>query len=833
MRLETVVTRHLLFAAAATALAAVPFQAEAAATAATATNSSNSTISITAPPSGFDDLAQPREILVDVYFGSRKVGSAIAVSRPGFIQFRDPQRVASLIPNLASTADLSDALAGDLQSHADRVCGQTNRSNCGSLEPQSLGIIFDEGRFRVDIFVPAAMLRTIALSDKAFLDPPAAMPSLTSMIGLAVAGSRGQPVTYNVQNRTIAAIGPGRVTTDLSYSSGLGVLVDDLVGEIDRHDLRYSGGLFWAPGADLTGRRRIVGVGLGTQFDTRTDREGIAGTPLVLFLSQPARVEFLIDGRLVGSRAYDAGNNILDTSSLPDGSYPLVLRINGADGTEREERRFYVKMPQVAPVGHPLFFAYAGMLANSRPDRLVSISDTFYYQAGVARRLSQQLALDVSVVGTQDKAMTELGGWLLTPFADVRAAGLVSTAGDAAALVQASSNARGPFNFAFDLRRVWSSDGRPLIPLPDFVDSFGGGGAPAGAGLGGSYLQASGTVGYRLGAAYLSIVGSLRKEDGRKSSYSIGPSFTWPVLSLRGLQLTVQADGQRSNIATSVFGGVRLIYTSNHLSVAGSAGYATTDSRGSSGPSKSRAVGGLSANYVYEDQYRTQLSAGAGIERSMDSTVGHAGGTAYTRYGNARVDVLDSLEGPGSLQYGVSVQTALAVAGGKIGLGARDLDDSALLVEVDGEAPGSRFKVLVNNRPYGEVEAGGLLPVHLTPYRAYEVRVLPVGAAAIALDSDSRTVTLYPGSARLLRWHARRYFTAFGQAVSSDGRPIVNAMVKAPHSVGETDENGYFQVDTANGEVLTFTRDTSSCAVTLERVSARNDFVSLGKTVCK
>ena len=828
------VSRALLYVAAAGVLASMPLGARAAAAAASAaaTNSSNSTISVTGPPSGFSDLAQPREILVDVYFGGKKLGSAIAVSRPGFLQFRDPQRVASLIPNVASPANVADALSGDMTSHADRVCGQTNRSNCGSIDQDSVGIIFDEGRFRVDVFIPAAMLSKVAVNAKEFLDAPAASPSLTSMIGFAVSGSKGQKTFYNVQNRTIAAAGPARVLTDLSYSSGLGLIVDDLVGELDRHDLRYSGGIFWAPGVDLTGRRRIVGLGVGTQFDTRTDREGIAGTPLVLFLTQPARVEFLIDGRLVGSRAYDAGNNILDTSSLPDGSYPLVLRIHGADGTEREERRFYVKMPQVAPIGHPLFFAYAGMLANSRPDRLVSISDTFYYQIGTAQRLSQAFAVDLSLLGTQKKAMTELGGWLLTPFADVRAAGLISTQGDKAVLVQGSSNARGAFNFAFDLRRIWSKDGEPLIPQPIFINSFGGG-PPPGAQLGASYVQASGTVGYRLGAAYLSLVGSYRKDDGHKSSYSIGPSLTWPVLSYRGLQLTVQADGQRTNTTTAFFGGLRLIYTAKHLSVNSSAGYASTHSRDGSAPSRSRPIGGLSVNYVQEDEYRNQLTAGAGFERSLESTVAHAGGAAYTRYGNARVDVLDSLEGPGTLQYGASVQTALAIAGGKVGVGARDLDDSAVIVEVGGDATSSRFKVLVDNRAYGEVKPGGQFSMHLTPYRTYEIRLVPVDAAAISLDSDAQAVTLYPGSARLLRWTARAFFTAFGQALAQDGRPIANAMVEGPHSVGETDENGYFQVDTANGEVLTFTRDTSRCSIKLDGLTARNDFVSLGKMVCR
>ena len=816
----------------AAALFAGPAMAAAVASASATNSSSGHDFGVLGPPPGFDDLANPREVLVDVYFGGRKIGSTVAVSRPGFLQFRDPAKVAALVPNLASVAGVSDALAGDLPTHGALVCAQSNRQDCGKLPPGSVGIIFDESRFRVDLFIPPAMLRTIPVTESRYLETPAGALSLTSSAGLAISGSQGQSPAYNLQDRTIVALGPGRVRTDLSYASKLGLVVDDFAAEIDRRDFRYSAGLFWAPGLDLTGRRRIVGAGLGTQFDTRADRESLTGTPLILFLTQPSRVDFLIDGRLAGSRTYDTGNNILDTSSLPEGSYSIVLRIHGADGTDREERRFFVKAPQIAPAGQTLYFAYAGMLANTRPDRLISVSNTFYYQAAIARRLSQPIALDLSIVGTQHKAMAEAGAWLITRFAQVRGAGLVSTKGDAAILLQGTSSGQSPFNFAFDLRRIWSRDDKPLIPLPSFIDSFGGG-QPTGAQLGGSYTQASATLGYRIGMAYLSVIGSLRKDAGHGSDYSVGPSFTWPMLNAGGFQLTLQADAQRTRTTTSAFGGIRLVYTGRNVSVQGSGGYGSVDSRDGSGQSKSRALGGVSATWFHDGADRSQASVAAGVERSLDSTVAHAGGTLYGRFGNVRADVLDSLEGSGGIQYGLTLQSTVAMSASKVGLGSRDLDDSAIIVEIAGETGSTDFQVLVNGMAYGHVRGRGSLPIHLQPYRAYEVSVRPEGAAAVSLDTDAQRITLYPGNVRVIRWTARTFFTAFGQAVSADGTPITNALVQAPHSVGETDENGYFQIDAANGDSLAFTRGSARCEVRLDGAVPRNDFVSLGKVVCK
>src|SRR6185437_4123597 len=100
------------------------------------------------PPPGFEELERPREIVVDVFFGGRKRGEAIAVVRPGFVQFRDPAAVAGLIPDAADPAALASAFTGDLESHSNLVCSAASSGPCGSLPAGTGGIIFDEQRFR-------------------------------------------------------------------------------------------------------------------------------------------------------------------------------------------------------------------------------------------------------------------------------------------------------------------------------------------------------------------------------------------------------------------------------------------------------------------------------------------------------------------------------------------------------------------------------------------------------------------------------------------------------------------------------------------------------------
>jgi hypothetical protein len=616
-------------------------------------------------------------------------------------------------------------------------------------------------------------------------------------------------------------------------ASGLGLIVDDLVAEMDTRNLRYSAGLFWGPGNEFTGQRRMIGAGVGTQFDTFADQEAIRATPLVLFLAQPARVEVLVDGRLIGSRSYGAGNNIIETSGFPGGSYPVLLRIHEPNGTVREERRFFVKNGQIPPAGHPVFYAYAGVLANTRRHRPISASGTFYYQAGAALRFSNSVAADVSLFGTQDKAILQAGGWLIKGPARLRAAALVSSAGDAGGLLQASSAGSGPLTISFDLRRIWSNDGRPLIPLPSYASTFDLTPPSGGQLADGSYTQVTASIGLRLGDGFLSVVGSYRKDRHLPADYAIGPSLNWPVMTRGGMQIVLEASAQRTRTAMAGFAGLRVALASGPLSMQSRVGQ-SFQSDSDRNASASRAVSSLTAQYSHETGDQTLINLEAGLDRDIGSSSVHGGGTLKSRFGNLRANVLQRLEGRGGTQYDIAFQSGLAVGPGALALGARDMEQSALIVSLEGDARDASFDVLVDEVVRGRVRAGRNLSLFVPGYRTYKVRLVPTASSAVSYDAAARDVTLYPGNVQALDWTAEPYVTVFAQAVSASGTPVANALVETAKSVAETDSNGYFQIDVRKGEPITISRgDEAKCQIHLPKLRVRNDFASAGKVVCQ
>ncbi len=785
-------------------------------------------------PEGFGELAGSREVLVDVYFGDRKIAETLAVIEPGLLRFRDPAVVAASLPQVSALPELASALGGDLPVNASAICSKSNAGNCGTLQPETAGIIYDEDHFRVDVFVNPRFLATVKPGGGDFLSVPSAPLSLTSALGLAAAGTLGGRNLYNIQNRTVIGFRNARIRTSNSLASKLGWVVDDFVGEVDRRDLRYSAGIFWVPGNDFTGQRRMIGAGVGTQFDTWADQETLEGTPLVLFLSRPARVELLVDGRLVSSRSYAAGNNELDTSPLADGSYSVLMRIHEENGSVREERRFFVKNAHVAPVGHPIYFAYAGLLANTQPHHPVSLGSTLYYQGGVAWRLNNAIAVDIGALGTQKKAMVEAGGWLIQPFGRIRLAGLASTSGDAGALVQLASGGQGLLNFSLDLRRVWSHDGKPLIPLPSFAQTFDTD-RPTGVQLAsGSYSQAIGSVGLRLGAGYLSLVGSYRKDRNSSSDYNIGPNISWPLVTRSGLQLVFDASAQRTRTTTAGFAGVRVLYTSGALSMLSTVGRSVEDDRTDPQGATSRSTGSFTAQYSHETDGGSLLSGEIGTDRNIASSTVHAGATMTSNFGNGRVDMLHNLEGGSGTQYDLSFQSGLALSAHGSALGARQAEQSAMIVSVEGDAASAQFSVLVDDTPRGRVRVGQSLSLFVPAYHRYRVRLVPVEAGAVDFDAGAREITLYPGNVQSLRWAAQSYFTLIAQAVSPAGAPIVNALVESKKGVAETDANGYFQIDMRRDDPIRIARNgAAACLVRLPDVTVRDDYASVGKVVCQ
>jgi hypothetical protein len=790
--------------------------------------SEGSRLTMAAPP-GFEDLAAERQLLLDVWFGGRKLGEARVRVAPGLLTFEDPAAVAALVPEVARPLELRRALEGALETNVSRLCGASREKGCGSIEPLAAGVILDEERFRVDLFVNPALLETPDQASDAYLDRPGAAPSLISLFGATLSGSNRGDQSWHVQNRTIAAVGSLRVRSDMSLSSGTGVTIDNLAAEKDLKDWRYIAGIFWAPGTELVGRRRIAGIGATTQLDTLQDRDALSATPLVLALQHQARVELLVDGRLVSSRIYPAGNRLVDTEALPGGSYEVLLRIQEDGLPVRIERRFFSRGTLMAPLGRPQFAAFAGILPSAGPGLSLDHGDAFY-QLSASYRVAPRIGLDASVLGTGRKAILDGGVVWQSGRAQVRLSSLRSSSLDYGASIRASSSGKGPLAFSFDLRTIKSRDGRPLMPVASSRGTFSED-PEAGFGDRGSYTQAIGVASYRLGDANFRLTGLYRRGGTEDSTYSIGASVDMPVIRTGRWDIVVQADVRKSEHELASFLGVRFLLNRGELALSGSAG--TIHQSGRPGDDE-RLVGEAQLAWARTLANEGQLSTDAAIGRDSDGSYARASAYARTPLVNARADLLHQFGDLATTQYAATLESGFVMSGHGVGMSGREMNDSAVEVSADGIEPGQRFELLVDEVARGTVGADRTTRVFLQPYRSYHIRLRPLGAQAASFDTAARQVTLYPGSVAALHWDVTPLFVLFGQAVDGLGRPVANAEIKGAFGIGRSDGEGYFQIETRSGDVLGFEPASApACAVTVGKARQRDGYVSGGKVQCR
>jgi hypothetical protein len=794
--------------------------------ASTTTTSSASVASIkTSAPRDFQLLETERQLIVDVYYGGRKLTEATVTVRGGDVRFDQPAQFVGLIPGLLSPKQVQGHLAGYLPGNAALVCGAFSATgDCGALTPEKVGVIFDEDHFRADLFISSSLLTAAERSDPVYLASPEDSVTLVSRYGATLSGNSQGDQFLHVQNRTIISNGAFRLRGDSSLDTQNGATLDTLAFEHDRNDWRYTAGLFWAPGGELLGRRKIIGGGLSTQLDTRVDRRSILGSPLALYLQQSARVDILVDDRLVASRIYAAGNVLVDTSNLPDGSYPIVLRIQESGRPVREESQFFTKGAEVAPVGRPLYSAFAGVISNEHGRVGKGLP---FYEFSAAYRLNPDVGIDAKLFGTSSKALLEAGAIAFTSMAKLHASILVSSEGDYGGVLRAASTGRGPISFSLDLRKVVSHDGGPLLPTTRRRSTFNED-LESQIGDQGSYSQGTGIIAARVSKALVRLTGLYRRSASNDPDYSIGGSVELPVLQTPRWNLVLQTDARKTDRDFATLFGMRAFFNRRATSIAASGGYNRLSNR------KDRVTGEVQGAIQHEFAPGGDFIADAALGRDFDATYARAGVRLNGNLANFRGEVLQRFGEEGATQYAASLDGGIALGGGRVAFAGRNVSDAAVAVSATGASTTQRFEVLVNDGARAVVGADKAALIFLQPYEAYKVRLRPIGEGLSNFDASDRDVVMHPGRVVSLNWAIAPTFVMFGRAVDSSGSPIANADVSGNHGIGRTDEQGFFQVEARQGDVLRLmTPSKSECRIAAIAGQPVHSFLAAGDMTCQ
>lgn len=791
------------------------------------------TIVISAPE-GFEYLDQDQTLFVDLFFGGQQIGETMVNLTPERVTFVDVDELIALLPTVTDQALVKASLeAQAIPTNAHLACSpKSNRSECGTLSPDIIGVIVDRDNFRVDIFLNPNLLEVQDELEGRYIPLPNRGISLINTIGGVVSGGSEGANAFNLQDRLILATGDKRLRADFTYSDQFNGGAERLSLEWDVPEKRYSAGALWAPGNAITGRRKLLGLGLETQIDTREDKDNILGSPVIVFLERRARIDLLRDGRILTSQVYDAGNQLLDTSSLPEGSYEIVLRIEEAGGAAREETRFFTKSRRIPAAGRYDFFIFGGLLASGYDPGSLDFSNDPYGQAGVAFRLSENWAIDGGAQVSDEQTSIEAGATYLSPIAQVRAAAIWADAGGRGAIFQVSSTGTRRFNFNFDFRRMrgyQSNRNEPTVSDPFGPVTYGAG--LRRYALARNYTQFGGVVSYSTRS--LRMLGTLfyQDEPGRAASYTVGPSLEWDVYRQKQVQVTLRTDLTASDSGASGFAGVSVRLTGKRATLSAKAGGRRSSiANDSVGDGMVAAVAGAWNSRVAGGE----VALGAGYERQpsehnfvLSSELRHPIGSISGDF------VRTSRDSNDTTQYAVGFQTTLLAGQGELDIAGRTTTESMIVAQVIGASDNDRFELIVNEHVAGTILGKENLALALPAYRSYSVRMRPVGDDLLSYDGSSREIGLYPGAVEKLEWDVSPISIKFGHLVDGTGKGIPHASITGKGVWSETDDQGYFQIEVGDDTQVTVTMNNGkSFPLTLPSAPKGNSVAHLGDITC-
>jgi hypothetical protein len=779
-------------------------------------------------PPGFESLFEDQQSLVDVYFAGRLLVTTGATFNPSSITFEQPSNIASRIPSALDLDVIQNALTGELPANQEFLCYYRNQRNCGVMYPEVASVIFDSDKFRADLFINPSLLGVSQANHDKYLPPSDGGLSFLQTFNYAFSGNdeSGSESIENLYALSLLSYEENAIQMSSNYDNDSNFEIDTLVAQRDWQGMRYLGGYFQTINGDLrfTSETSVVGARIGTSLDTREDERQTSGRQIQVFLQSRGEVSIFKNERLISTRIYDAGNQIIDTSALPGGAYDITLRIRDSGG-ERIETQFYVKNNNLPPEGDPYYFIELGQVTEfAEGDTLPETIDEHILRGSVNTRLNFNNSIFGGLSTTEDDSVAEIGWFGLGAHYDVQLS---------AALARHdrygfNSEARFNFDRAWLIgtyRKIWD-DGDEEVEgdEPDYgaINLIGP-----------EQEQATLKLDFPWGISNVStsIRYIDRPEQDSVTDYSARIDFEVFRTARSSTDFRFQvnhSDGDNFVLATLAWQ-----MNQDHLSYLIRPEYNYEDS-----DDNINSYGALSASADWDSQELMSSDLRAGISGRLDDDFNSFG--AYSdwggRYGRVRgqVEHVDRDDGTSTNFYNGNLSTSFIVAKEQIAIGGKEQNQAAVVIDLRGDAGDSFFDIIVNGGRMGTAKAGTKTVLSLRPFESYSIRLNVRGNDFVFFDDKEHKVTLYPGNVVTLDWQADKVNIIFGRIQDSMGEPVANGLLQGVAGLATTDEFGVFQAEIIEN-VTEFQVKTRGalCTVKLPQVVAKNGIASVGNLHCQ
>lgn len=787
----------------------------------------------TAAPEGFADLTEAQQLVADLYYGGQPIGAAQISVDLYTLRFLDPAAVQQLLPPTLDPEALLHLLGQPQARNAHRVCRSRGQSDCGFLTPDDFALIYDESRFRVDLFFAAHLLpQRPALADP-YLPPSSSGISLMQNLTGTWSGVQSETGDFHSASlfgQSILSFGESGLHSQWSAADSGQAQMYQLHWTRDYRGRAWSAGLIQPAGgfSSLVASPYLYGVEYRSSNNSRADNRYSQGSSLEVNMPVRGRVEIHRDNRLLHSQLLEAGNQLLDTSSLPGGAYEVEIRSFDESGRPlAQHRQFFAKDSLLPAPGEWRWALQLGRPARiSQDEWLPQQHDNYFLQAGLARRLFDDTGFFVNLAATEDEQLLETGARWVGEYLEASPS-LIHTA-DGRSGHRLYALLKAPFaNLSLAETRLQGS-----ARTDDDYSLLGAGYRQRNAGL------TSAVLGGSL---------SLRYSERDRAQVFESPDFALDTQFTSANRLTTLEyrrdilrnrhwNGQMT-LSHSDAGGQGLTTASVEFRYRDGDGWnhrtrLRSDSGREDGPNNpgNNTRLGLHSGWNSRDRWALDLDQQFSAEMAGDDY----SLASHTRVSGRRGQLSSTLNyrdagDTSALNYLGSFSTSLIGTRETFAWGGERSLNSALMVDIQGSED-QQFEILVDGVRRGYARGGARSLVNLPAFRSYDIQLRPMADGFFDYRERRETLTLYPGNVATTNYEVRPLILVLGR-LTHGGKPVVHRKISIGEYSAISDEFGIFQME-MHGDPRKLRAPAvqwDGCRVPLPEQSAGEHWLNLGE----
>lgn len=799
----------------------------------------------TEAPPGFANLVAPLDTLFDVYYLGNRLGSFRAVLDNGRIAFAEPQKLVDALSGRISPAAIRRLVDKPQMINESFRCFPGQSTNCGILPPGQEGVIVDPERFVVELFFNAEDV-IIPPTDEIILGPASTGPSLIQTINFsaATAGGNSSRVRFGATLDTAASVGQSALLARTIIDDDQGTRLLEATAQHVWAGRIARAGLFEDYSTRLLTSFRMVGAEFASFYPRKAYEAGIA-TPIQIVLPREADVELRRNGVLISVRHYGAGAQVLDTSGLPEGSYPLEIVARSGGTIIFEDSRSFTKAQGLPVANKTEFSLKAGFYA---PENFVGttirrdepffprIKNSPVLGARARRRIGNTSAIDLSVLHIDDRNFAEASFTTIRGNLQGLVTGVLGDDGSYGALATGTMTVK-DVRFTLSGRYVKSDiDGFQLSNVDDYRP------------FARSEKSVFGSVQLSLFGGSLSTSVGYTDFELLEDDYSLDVRYS-RTIGVGSYRPLLSVYGRTSNRETRVGATLSFLFGLDRRTNASirAGGEIVPRAQGQTREGFSPV---LDATVSRVDRIGSaDMVNQIGVSTNADTDRAYASTDVRASFGqfDATAQYQDTPGSGGSFSsIFANGRTGFALGGGKFKFGLADVGQAIILSDINidykastlNEGAGdSGYRIKVNRQPYDRIKPGQTSAVGVAAYEEYEVELEAENAPPYDIDTSIRRITLYPGNVAYLKYEARNSFAVYGRVVDHSGKPQANAAIRSGSDRTTADSNGYFLLSVSqDDEVVIDILDGSVCKpIALSSIvdlSDRKKLYRAGEIIC-